>query len=580
MRRQRSRRWAWPLAAALFVATAVVAVTKVAGPSHKVGPSGSAPAARRAVGVATFPPVDPADLAEPGPTPDGLARVDRLVGRLSAGDAVAADRAALAVERLPPADLPALEAADARPDLPPAAVDRLGRIMPRIRQRATLARHRLAGGPAQAAFYERQALADYAAGGHTDPRWDAAAESFLHLANVRYAVRRPAALTADRAEARRQLTLALGAGCDDPTVLACGGLLAGDVAGSVPSADDLFARADRAGGGGPLFRLITDGRLLRPAADFDQPTRARTWTATMQRLDDMGSQFRRLLALPGVPPGVVLASATNLLDRQVGTHAWFYANVVPFMTPLEAALPDNPGMLAIKGKFYSGYAWEARGTGYAASVTPQGAKDFAARTAVARAALERSWQLDPDDLLAPRMMLAVVRSVGGGRGEYELWFARAMAADPDSADACGEKLLYLEPKWGGTPEQMLRFGHHCLDDGNWRTEIPTVLALAHSELAKQYPAGPAAYWLRPGVWDDVRAVYAGYLERGENPTGNRNSLARYAVLCHQWRAADEQFKRLGDAAIPALFGNGTPAALDDARATAARLADRPEEQGR
>jgi hypothetical protein len=52
------------------------------------------------------------------------------------------------------------------------------------------------------------------------------------------------------------------------------------------------------------------------------------------------------------------------------------------------------------------------------------------------------------------------------------------------------------------------------------------------------------------------------------------------VPCHQWKAADDAFTQLGDDADPALFGNGSAAALAEARATAARLAGDPAAQGR
>jgi hypothetical protein len=37
----------------------------------------------------------------------------------------------------------------------------------------------------------------------------------------------------------------------------------------------------------------------------------------------------------------------------------------------------------------------------------------------------------------------------------ELWFDRAMKANGDSRRACWSKLDWLDPKWHGTPEEML-----------------------------------------------------------------------------------------------------------------------------
>jgi hypothetical protein len=150
-----------------------------------------------------------------------------------------------------------------------------------------------------------------------------------------------------------------------------------------------------------------------------------------------------------------------------------------------------------------------RRLGYASSVTPQGWKDFAARLDVAAAALIRSYELDPGDPAPATEMLIVVRGQQHDRIEMEQWYRRAMDADPDDADAAAQKLEFLKPKWGGDAADMVPFGRACLAQGNWRTRIPTVLALPHQELADV--GGDPAYWLSPGVWDDLRAVYGGYL---------------------------------------------------------------------
>ena len=74
-------------------------------------------------------------------------------------------------------------------------------------------------------------------------------------------------------------------------------------------------------------------------------------------------------------------------------------------------------------------------------------------------------------------MITVEMAIGeGNRDEMEKWFKRAMDADSDNLNACKQKLLWLEPKWHGSPEEMLRFARACRDTKNWRSGIPLVLA--------------------------------------------------------------------------------------------------------
>ena len=568
MRSRLPARYAYPLVGLLFVSAGVVAVRRL-----------NRPAAEPSHLAAGRPPPPEADTADPSPTAAGAAEVERWAGRLSSTDDAEIEQAVWRLEWRPYVERPLVEAVADRPDLSPAAAVRLATAMPRFRRRAALARRRAHAPDAIAAFYQRQALDGYLAGGHTDAKWDAAAVRFLQLANQRYALHRPDAFRATVTEARRQLRLAVDAGCDDPTVLACGGLLTGETDTSAEA--DWFDRADRAyTGGSPLFRSITAGRLLRPAADWDDARRRSAWPTLAARLGNMTVNTDRVLATPGVPAIVAVYMATNLFDRADALHVLCGPFITSTLASLERAFPDDPGMLLLKGRAHISWAWEARGGGYANTVTPQGWADFAARLKVAEAALTRAWQLDPGTPEAARHMLTVVRGQGGGPDQLELWLDRALSADPDCIDACWDVLTDLEPKWGGDPEQMIAFGRQCLAEGNWGTGIPAVLADAHWRVAHEYSDNPVAYWLRPGVWDDLRAVYAGYLVLNPDNWVSRNSLARYAVLCHQWRAADEQFRALGDRAKASLFGNGSAAALDEVRRTAARLAGDAAAQGR
>ena len=567
-------RYAWPIAAVLFVSAGLVGVSRM----RASLPEGKPAVPKPSMVPMSFPAVPPGDRVEADPAPAAAAEVAKWVAQLSAPAPETQDRAALAIEFLPYLDLPLLEATAARPDLPSLAGDRLAGLMPRIRARDKLARRRAHAMDASGDFYEAQALSGYARGGHTDAKWDAAAQTFLHLANVRYVLHRPAAMAADIAEARRQLKLAVDAGCDDPTVFACAGLFVDDQGATRDEVADWFARADRQSGAGPLFRGIIDGRLLRAAAELNDAERRRTSPALMHRLDDMQQQFKDLLATPGVPPSVAVAVASNMFDRARDAHASVQSYVECTQSLLDKAFPNEPAALALKGKAYIRWAWQARGTGWASSVTPQGWKDFAARLATAEASLTEAWQRDPDDPDPAVQMITVLMGQQGGRNEMQTWYRRAMDADPDDVDAAYAKLTFLEPKWGGDPASMIRFGRQCVTEGNWRSNLPTLLAEAHARLAG-YVSDPA-YWLQPGVWDDVRSVYAGYVDRYPGQDRYRNRLAHFAVLCHQWKAADEQFRRLGTQADASQFGNGTPAAVDEARRTAARLADVADAQGR
>jgi hypothetical protein len=141
----------------------------------------------------------------------------------------------------------------------------------------------------------------------------------------------------------------------------------------------------------------------------------------------------------------------------------------------------------------------------------------------------------------------------------ELWWKRAMEADPDNYAACTSKLYFLEPRWDGSAADMIQFGRECLRGGNWEGRIPFILVDAHWKLAQDAPDRDE-YFTQPEVWDDVRSVYEPYLTRHPDAVWDRSYYAYYATLCGKWDVARQQFEILGD--NPELKPFGTKAAYE------------------
>ena len=506
-------------------------------------------------------------------------RIAKWVATLSAADPDAWSRGLAAVEDLPPVDLPLVEALAVQPGLPAPVADGLRAVLPRARQRAKLARRAADRLASQAAWMAKVGLAAYDRDGHANPKWDAAARSFLTLGVPSVPP------TGGAVNVGKQMRLALDAGCDDPDVLTYAAL---HVTGTRPETikmsrvTKLLEQADHAaadGRVGPLSKVIIDGRLIRSeAARFPDGLPEERKTALSARLDDMIARYHDLLKMPGLPPHVAVTEAQDVIRAgdAVGRRSKAVFDAV--YPPLEALLPHDPDALYVKGLFYVNFAWKARGDGYANTVKQKGWKDMAARLDVAGEALTRAWGLDPQDAGPPTEMITVELGQGKGRDVMETWFQRAMAANPDDREACTAKLYYLEPKWYGSPAEMLAFGRECVAGGNWRGKVPFVLVDAHVSLA-EYATDKDDYWLGTGVWDDVRSVYTEYLRRYPDDAATRGYYARFAYKCHQWKVLNDQFNILGDHVDHALFGNGTTAALTKARHRAAQLADKPEAQG-
>jgi hypothetical protein len=215
---------------------------------------------------------------------------------------------------------------------------------------------------------------------------------------------------------------------------------------------------------------------------------------------------------------------------------------------LEATLLKNPAKQAaacvMKADFYQLYAWRARGHGTADKVTEEGWQLFRERLAVAEAALNQAWSLDPHSAQIPVLMISVALGQQKPRSEMELWFQRAMKLEPDNYPACRAKLHYLLPQWYGSRDEMITFGHECVAATNWTGHVPLTLVDAHSEFSRNLPDAEtrAAYWQLPDVWPDIQASYEKFAQVNTEATRFRYPYAAYAFRCGQWQAFNEQVR--------------------------------------
>ena len=224
------------------------------------------------------------------------------------------------------------------------------------------------------------------------------------------------------------------------------------------------------------------------------------------------------------------------------SHESVFKQVEPLLL---ANWPQEAAIHLLRGDYYIDYAWHARGNGYADTVTEEGWKLFGERLALAEEALERAWTLDRTDARIPIKMITLELGQGEGRERMELWFQRAMELDPNNYEACWKKSYYLEPKWYGSPEDLLKFGRECVASGKWGGRVPLALVDAHMRLARYVPEGKHKdYWKRPEVWKDLKAGFEKFFQNCPDANGTRQRYVLYAYKCEQWEELNRELSLL------------------------------------
>jgi hypothetical protein len=170
----------------------------------------------------------------------------------------------------------------------------------------------------------------------------------------------------------------------------------------------------------------------------------------------------------------------------------------------------------------------------------------------AEKALEKAWQSDPTMAEIANQMLPVCMGLGKDRNQYELWFKRAMELDGDNHAACSAKALYLNPKWHGSPEELLEFGTQCMATNNGQAGLTVIGLQTRFDVARMMK-GQNDTLKHPEVWKEVQQVFDPLVQTYPDSAWVRTSYLRWAHYCGQRQTALKQNHAIGGKLARAPF---------------------------
>ncbi len=239
------------------------------------------------------------------------------------------------------------------------------------------------------------------------------------------------------------------------------------------------------------------------------------------------------------------------------------------MEIMEKSIQPKAAILTARGEIAIFDGWHARGDGFANTVTPEGWRILQERMAKGRENLNEAWALDPNDFEVARMQLDAETHDSHGRDAMEKWFDAATKIDPDDFRAYMGKLNWLEPKWHGSPDEMLAFGRECAATGRWSGCVPLVLVDAHWAIGRYggqgYPPAPHKEYFQtnPKVWEEIKPIYDRYLKEQDASNFHRTRYAVIAAYSGHWKEANALFKSIPSdrRAMDVLYDNSALDAL-------------------
>ena len=438
----------------------------------------------------------------------------------------------------------------------PADVPVLGPPIPQDQERQAARRRRIRE------RYEKQILSAYETAGRRDPRWDADARAALRGLVEATCGHATAIYVHHQRTAGDSARAAVSKGCTDPFIRYLAVRFPFDFAEafeqrrSAPEVRGLYQQL--LGDMGPSrYPPACKAEVFVDAASaltYGREPGLREQVKGL--LDDCLEQTAQLL---DEKSDLARDEAFTLCSQVAEVGRWLADDRQVWYRQAGAALGDRPGADVVRhllmGDYFIEAAWDARGSGGANTVTPEGWRLFRERLEKAEEEFEAAWSADPTCKWAAIEMMTVCTGLSYDRDRMETWFRRAMEVDGDSLTACERKINYLLPKWHGSVEEVVSFARQCRDTGNWEGSLPLALADAHKSLA-QDSGNQREYYKQPAVRTDVESVYRPLLKRFPGAPAARTDFFIQAVHGEWADIAREHLRAMIDDPWKPAFRNG------------------------
>jgi hypothetical protein len=298
----------------------------------------------------------------------------------------------------------------------------------------------------------------------------------------------------------------------------------------------------------PLAKLDLATTGVRNALAFARPDTRKFWKDDMtpflthpQTYFDMATASLASVIQSGTPRPIAGMAFDNLVDATNASPELMEQLNNRFDSVIPPSTTPANDYAVLRGSFLVSWAWTARGTGWANSVTSEGWKHMGARLSMAKDVLEKVEDQFPGDPAIPAELIRVELGQGTGRYRMERLFDRAQRADPGYVTAYKRKMYYLQPRWHGSPRDILEFGNYCIEAAGWSELIPLLYPPALALMADQDPS----IYSHPEAWKQVSSLYESFLKAHPESTYHRTLYLRWAVKSGNLETAREQLSLLG-----------------------------------
>ena len=221
-----------------------------------------------------------------------------------------------------------------------------------------------------------------------------------------------------------------------------------------------------------------------------------------------------------------IAGFTSGITDFISSHKdwdWMEANIAAWKIRNRRSI----AAAIVEAQYWITYAWDARGEGFANTVTPEGWELFRGRLDIARSVLDSSKSYASVSPLWYDKYLEVANAQGWSREEIQILFEEAVEKEPYYYDHYFSMTRYLQPRWHGdfsAIEEFARWAASSTGDVEGKSLYSRIYWYLDQSEAVDFNLFQDSF----ASWEVMKAGFHDLMERHPNSYWNMNNFAVFA----------------------------------------------------
>lgn len=231
---------------------------------------------------------------------------------------------------------------------------------------------------------------------------------------------------------------------------------------------------------------------------------------------------------------------------------------------LKENFKEKPYVALAEAKYWIDYAWDARGTGYSSSVTPDGWRLFRERLETAERVLINS-KYYAGNLPGWYDMMIEVQSLLGRPPEVrDKVFLEGVKKYKTYYPTYFTMLLHLSPKWGGNWEMVDAFVKSALENTR-SVDGETLYARLYWVVYNSLPEGGRLFQDTRASWPKMKKGFEDLMARHPASKWNLNNFAKFACVAGDKKTFLALRRKMGGEIFGGAWSRGTTLELCEAK---------------